>query len=202
MAKPQNSRKKPIGKYAEFFESHQRLKSKKKIAVVRGDRFAELIRAVVADPEIDDPEYKAFFCVCLSGGLRVSEGLSLRKADFFEQEGGLYASVKVLKKKRQDQRYIRVHPDAVECVKSIIDSKVTEIFQWVSVTCIRKVRGYLKVPDLCNHSLRHSAISYYLFEEKLSREETSKLVHVSSKIIDFYAHLDEKKVLRGLFKPK
>ncbi|WP_413560738.1 hypothetical protein [Bdellovibrio sp. HCB209] len=169
------------------------------MAIVRGDKFVDLLNTVLADENIDR-EYKAFFAVCLSGGLRVSEGLALTKANFIEDDGCLFFKVSVLKKRRHEERWCRVHPAAQSFVKEVLATKVGTLFDWDPSTCLRRIKRHFQVEGICNHSLRHSAISYYLFEEKRTKEETAKLCHVSSKIIDTYAHLDERKVLKEMFK--
>lgn len=168
-----------------------------------GDKLEELIKTVINDPNIDDREYKAFFIVCLSGGLRVTEGLRLKKSSFMVEDGQLFAESGVLKKRqKKETRYSRVHPAGQEFVLSFLDTKIGKIFDWDRSTAFRKIKKYFRVEGLCNHSLRHSIISYYLFEEGLSREMTSKLVHINNKTIDHYAHLDEKKFLKKVFNKK
>lgn len=189
--------------YSKFFRVTKRLAGEKEIAIVRGEMVPELIKTLINDQEIDDRVYKAFFIICLSGGLRVTEGLDLKKGDFIEDEGDLYANVSVLKKRsKKETRYIKIHPEGKGFVKEVLRTKIGQPFHWNRTTALRKIQRYFKVPGICNHTLRHSMISYYLFEEGLSREVTAKLVHVTQKMIDNYAHLDERKVLANVFKKK
>lgn len=183
--------------YTPFFRTQPRLTRKSNIAVVRGEWFEPFIRAVLADEAIDS-EYKAFLIVCLCGGLRVSEGLSLSKKSFEVDGEALYARVPVLKKRGKEERLICIHPDAAGFVRSVVTSKIGPLFHWHRTTCLRKIQAYLAVDGICNHSLRHSAVSYFLFQARLSREETAKRVHLSAKIVDVYAHLDG--TLRKLFR--
>jgi integrase len=186
--------------YNTFFLTQPRLNRRSTIAIVRGERFEGFVKEVLADAGIED-EYKAFLLVCLCGGLRVSEGLSLTRSSFEVDGEHLYANVTVLKKRdASERRMIRIHPLAVALVKSVVQNKIGTLFGWHRSTCLRKIQSYLAVKGICNHSLRHSAVSYFLFEAGLSREETAKLVHVNSKIIDVYAHLDERRTLKKLFK--
>lgn len=187
--------------YSQFFLTTKRLTSDKPVAIARGERFVALIEAVLADESINR-EYRAFFAVCLSGGLRVSEGLALSKTSFIEDDGMLFFEVNVLKKKRKETRYCRVHPAAQAFVKEVLETKIGTLFDFDSSTALRRIKRHFSVEGICNHSLRHSAVSYYLFTEHLSREETAKLIHINAKVIDVYAHLDQRNLLKKMFKFK
>lgn len=75
-----------------------------------------------------------------------------------------------------------------------VESKVGKLVKRSQSTLYRQYKAFLG-GAACTHSLRHSMLSYLLFERGLAREKVAKLVHVSSKIIDVYAHLNERKVL-------
>ena len=147
--------------YSSFFLTQPRLSRQSDIAIVRGEQFEPFIQAVIGDDNIN-AEYKAFLITCLCGGLRVSEGLSLKKKSFQVDGECLFAKVKVLKKRGQaESRMIRIHPAAVAFVQSVVESKIGPLFSWHRTTCLRKIQSYLNVQGVCNHSLRHSAVSYW-----------------------------------------
>lgn len=184
-----------MNKYAEFFLESKRLEGKKVISLVKSHRYEEFIRTLVADDSIKS-EYKVFLICCISAGLRVSEGLSLTKENFLEDNNKLFFRVKVLKgKNKEDTRWCMVDPDATILVKKVLASKIGKLFDWTPVTCLRRAKALFGLNSVCNHSLRHSAVSYYLFEKRMSSEETAKLVHINPYIINYYAHLDERATL-------
>lgn len=194
-----NDNKNPI-KYKDFFTTVRRLNSKQKISIVKGDKFLEFIKAIISDDDIKR-EWKAFVITCLCGGLRVSEGISITKKDFYEEDGNLFCDVKVLKKRDEEiERTIMIHPEAADFIRSFIKDKIGEIFSFTRDGALRMVKRYFGVDSICTHSFRHSAISFYIGEAGLSREETSQLVEVTNKIIDTYLHLNKKRILKKAFR--
>jgi integrase len=187
-----------MSQYQEFFLESKRLNSLKPLALVRSDRFEDFIRAVVNDESLD-LAYKAFIICSISGGLRVTEALKLTKESFELHDGQLCYKVNVLKKRRPDTRWCRVHPIGQATVEKYVSEKIGPLFSWTSNTAFVRAKRYFKVPGICNHSFRHSAISYYLFEKNKTNQFTAKLVHINSKIVDLYAHLDERHALKTLF---
>lgn len=159
----------------------------------------DLVRTLVSD-DAESREYRLFVLTCLSGGLRVEEGHSIdKKTHFFEEDGHLFAEVQVLKKRKNEEwRYIMLHPGATDFARQVLADKVGPLFGWTSRTSLTRIKALFDVEGICNHSLRHSLFTYLLFEKQMTREEVSKLVHVSSKIVDVYAHLDEKRTLKRI----
>lgn len=185
--------------YTSYFLQSPRYSGRKAIALVKGDLFSPFIQALASDSSLDK-EYRAFIICAISGGLRVEEALSLSKVSFEVQDDALYFRTQVLKKRRSDSRWCRVHPEGQALVQEVLRDKVGPLFSWTQGTALLRAKRTFKLEGICNHSFRHSAVSYYLFTENLSREATAKLVHISSKIVDVYAHLDERNVLSKMFK--
>ena len=146
-----------------------------------------------------DPSFKALTIISLSGGLRITERLKLKKKDFLEEDGILYIRVQVLKKKRDEKRWARIHPVATPFIKDYIKHLIGAIVKMSQPTAYRKTRRYFKFDGVCNHSLRHSNISYMLFEEDMNHLKLSKLLHIDVNTIAHYAHLNERKTLKAIF---
>jgi integrase len=153
----------------------------------------------VVDDSIKE-EYRMFLICCVSAGLRVSEALSITKECFNEDERGLFFEVKVLKKRKVVTRWCMIDPDAVALVKKVLKEKIGKLFDWTTMTCLRRAKALFDLPGICNHSLRHSAVSYYLFEKNLSAEIVGKIIHITPYIVNYYAHLDERAFLSNMHK--
>jgi len=184
--------------YAEYFEIHSRLNGKKKIAVLKTEHLFDFIRDVVADTELER-EYKVFVLVSLSGGLRVSEALALRKSDFLYQDGILYFNSKVLKKQKREERLVKVHPEAQAIAGSWLETCVGKLFKFSSSTALRRIKALTGLEQICTHSLRHSLISYLLFERNLTHIKAAKLIHIGLDSMMHYSHLNERKVWKEVF---
>jgi integrase len=184
--------------YEKFIQNFPRNHGKKPISIVRSECFDDFIKELVFDNSIKNT-FRALIIACLSGGLRISEALSLEKESFFEEDGYLFFRVKVLKKRRDESRLVRVHPIAQSFMKSYLSSKVGKPFEITPQASCRKLKAIFGA-DFCNHSLRHSYISYLLFQENLFHMNVSKIMHVSVTTLSHYAHLDESRVLKLLYK--
>lgn len=184
--------------YVKFFEIHDRLSSQKQIAIVRSEAMREFIDTLASDSEIE-PKFKALVVVALSGGLRINEALALVKEDFIIRDEILFVRVGVLKRRRLEWRWIRIHPQAQEFIKNYISNKIGKVFKMSQPTAYRKMQKHFPVKGICCHSLRHSAVSYLLFEEGLDPVKTAKLLHMSLDIIANYSHLNEQRTLLGIF---
>jgi len=188
-----------MNRYEEFFLESKRLNGTKVISLVRYDRFEDFIKMLAGDSSIKE-EYRVFLVCCISAGLRVSEGLSLTKESFKEDPRGLSFQVKVLKKRKVDTRWCVIDPAAVALVRKVLAEKMGKLFDWTPTTCLRRAKALFDLPGICNHILRHSAVSYYLFEKSFSTEMVGKIIHINSKVVDTYAHLDERAVLFQMHK--
>ena len=170
----------------------------KKNHLIKSDKFAEFINTIARDVTLD-LEYRAFIICCVSAGLRVEEALAIKKESFYSENGALYFQVSVLKKRKEDTRWCRVHPNGQAVVEQILREKIGPMFDWAQSTCLKRVKRFFPIEGVCSHSWRHSAVSYYLFTENLSTERTARLVHISNRIVDNYAHLDERATLAKMF---
>ncbi|MFV8249886.1 tyrosine-type recombinase/integrase [Bdellovibrio bacteriovorus] len=186
-----------MSRYAQFFIRSKRLTSQKPLALIDGAKLESFFSELLADNTIST-ELKLFVFVAASGGLRVTEALSLSKEDFFEQDGCLFFTSKVLKKRKEETRFARVHPSVAEWVKENIKLKVGCLIKKNSSTLYRNLRR-LFPPGICNHSLRHSLVSYLLFEKDMSNMKVAKLINIGVKTVEHYAHLDQRKTLKGIF---
>lgn len=186
-------------KYAKYFTLEKRVNSTKKIAMLRSELLDDFFKEFIADAQIDRG-IKAVIITSISGGLRVTEALSLNKTDFYKEDGFLYAESEVLKKKdKNEERLIMIHPAAQAFMEDYLDNKVGKLFDYTRDGMLKAVKRIFDIPGICNHSWRHTMISYFLFAVNFSREKTAKLMHVSIGIIDRYAHLNEKKTLKEAF---
>ncbi|MFZ4404039.1 MAG: tyrosine-type recombinase/integrase [Pseudobdellovibrionaceae bacterium] len=184
--------------YRRFFESHDRLASQKQIGLIKSDLMNEFVSAFVDDHSIET-KFKALVLISLSGGLRVSEAFKLKKEDFLSEDGVLYIRVSVLKKKRREKRWARIHPLALEFIQNYISTIVGPVVRMSQPTAYRKTKKYFGVAGVCNHSLRHSNISYMLFEENMNHIKLAKLLHINVNTIEHYSHLNEKRTLKSVF---
>ncbi|MEK2647404.1 site-specific integrase [Bdellovibrio sp. BCCA] len=185
-------------KYSGFFTLVNRLNSDKKISILIGEKFEEFMKMWIAESTLDR-QFRVLIVVMICGGLRISEALLLTKKDFFTEDGHLFAESDVLKKRRKDGRMILIHPIAQQFVLDYINSKVGPLFDYTRDGIFKKLKRTFNIIGICNHSWRHSMISYYLFVAELSREKIAKIMHISVKIIDHYAHLDEKRTLKNVW---
>ena len=183
--------------YSQFFEYHDRLASQKQLGLVKSDLLPPFITTLLNDPAMER-SYKALVLTCLSGGLRISEALALTKEDFTIENGNLFLRSNVLKKRHKEKRWCRIHPLAQEFILSYITPIVGKIFKTSQSTAFRHTRLHFG-PHVCNHSLRHSNISYLLFEENITHMKVAKLLHIGIHTIEHYAHLNEKRTLTELF---
>lgn len=184
--------------YGRFFELYNRLNGTKKIAVLKTDKLQEFISELVADTKLDR-HYKIFLLISLSGGLRVTEALSLSKNDFSFQDGDIYVRVNVLKKQKEEERLIKVHPLAVRIVTEWLSGVVGKLFKFSARSTLRWIKELTGLQEICNHSLRHSLISFLLFERNLTHIKAAKLIHIGLDSMMHYSHLNERKVWKEVF---
>lgn len=186
-----------MSKYEKYFIQSKRLTSSKPLALIDGDRLEEFFQALLTDLEIEN-ELKLFICLAASGGLRVNEAIVLTKEDFHEQDGILYFNSKVLKKRKEETRYARVHPLVQDYVLTQIQNRVGKLIKKNPSTLYRALRKHFP-EGICNHSLRHSLVSYLLFTKNLTSLKVAKLMSIGNKTVEHYAHLDQRKALREVF---
>jgi len=182
-----------------LIESTRLTGTRKPIRVIDPERFEDFIKAL-SQSDLPESE-KLMVGILVTGGLRVSEGLGLRKWDFTEEDGLLYFKSNVLKKGSALKRLVLVHPTLQPLIKKHLDSirkydLVLNMNRKTVYTHFRKIFG----EDACPHSIaRHSYISWLLHEKKLSALEASRVVEVKVSTIEAYNHPNVKKRLSKLF---
>ena len=186
------------GKYHQFFEISNRVNGGRNIAIVKDGCFEPLLQTIVSDTEID-LQSRVALVLLLSGGLRTQELLSLKKDCLEITPEGIYFRSNVLKKRYKKDRLVRVYPGAELLVKEYVSTKIGSKMFTFSHSTLARLTKDLFPSEACLHSLRHSHISWLLFTKNLTIPMCAKLVDVSSGIVDRYAHLNQKRVLQGLY---
>jgi integrase len=184
-----------------LIESVRLTGERKPILVVDPARFEGFIQEIATTTEIPEP-YRTLIAILITGGLRVSEGLALRKRDFFMGDDGLlYFKSPVLKKGSKLKRTCLVHPSIQPLVQARLDSvrHYDALFPYNRKTIWRVVNKALG-DDACPHSIaRHSYISWLLHEKKITALEASRVVEVKVSTIEAYNHPNVKARLKNLF---
>lgn len=183
-----------------LIESVRLTGERKPILVVDPARFEGFIEAIAVTDEIPEP-YRTLIAILITGGLRVSEGLSLRKRDFFTENGLLYFKSPVLKKGSALKRTCLVHPSIQPLVQARLDMvrHYDALFPYNRKTIWRQVNKVFG-KDACPHSIaRHSYISWLLHEKKITALEASRVVELKVSTIEAYNHPNVKSRLGNLF---
>lgn len=193
------------GKYDKYFLVTSRINRRTRIAIVKGYMFVEFINELMNDDEME-VGHRALLIAMLCGGLRVSEGLMIRRNHFkteIDKDNNLFVEVKVLKKRRLEKRTIMIHPAAKDFVQKYVDHKrFGPLFDYSPSTIWKVIKRHFKIKHLTTHSFRHSNLSFLLFEQGLSKEKVAALIHVSDKIVGTYAHLNEPKTWSEIYETK
>lgn len=184
-------------KYEKMIEKQSRLNSNKQIDLVSGEQLESFLKSIIEDKNLEN-ELKAFIILSISGGLRVSEVRQLKKEHIYEIDGNVFGKIKVLKKSRTEYREFIIHPIAKSFLKDYAKSVIGHLVKSSQPTLYRKIQATFG-GDFCNHSLRHSLISYLLFEKNMNHLKAAKLMHMGVKTIEHYAHLNERKTLKEIF---
>lgn len=183
-----------------LIESVRLTGDRKPILVVDPAKFEAFISEVAGTEEIAEP-YRTLIATLVTGGLRVSEGLALRKRDFFVDKGFLYFKSPVLKKGSKVKRTCLVHPS----IQGIVQARLDEIRKYdvlfpVDRKTVWRVVNKVFGEAACPHSIaRHSYISWLLHEKKITALEASRVVEVKVSTIEAYNHPNVKARLNNLF---
>lgn len=185
----------------DFLINSVRLTGERKpILVVDPSKFEEFIKAIATTTEIDEP-YRTLLATLVTGGLRVTEGLTLRKKDFFTENGLLYFKSNVLKKGSKLKRTCLVHP----AIQNLVQKKLDQIkhhdllFPYHRKTVWRIVKQVFG-DDACPHSVaRHSYISWLIHEKKVPALEAARVVELKVSTIEAYNHPNVKARLNNLY---
>lgn len=164
--------------------------------------------------------FKAFIALCLSGGLRVNEALSVRRRDLNLEDG--FFKVKVLKKRKTVKRHrvvdgvdeiyhleanqvhrdAKLHPIAIEILKEYLEFHQIRTYDRLFPFKRNAVYKFVKIhfgKHSCIHMFRHSHISWMLHVEKVADATISRMLEVSRTVISSYNHVDTKAELNRLY---
>jgi integrase len=183
--------------YRGFFQIHNRIKSERHVAVIDPARYEKFLRHLSEDNEARE----VLFYLIVSAGLRITEALNLQRSAFEVDGENLFFFNKVLKKRGFVERKSIVHPAIAVQVKAYLlrfrqFDKLFTIDRHQALYQIKKVFG----PTIDLHALRHSHISYLIFEKQFSSEEVSNLIKLNLDTVALYTHKDSTEVLKALYR--
>jgi len=140
---------------------------------------------------------KAFIAVSLSGGLRVSETLSLRPCNISD---GI-AKIKVLKKKVTVYREFNLHPIAQELLNQIKGVKnYARYFSFNRNTVYKQIKRVFGNGTSPHSIARHSHISYLLHTKNINHMKVARLMEINSHVVASYNHLNTRTELKKIWK--
>ncbi len=170
---------------------------RKSITVIDPSRIDEFFNRL---KDSDIPIHiKTFIAISLSGGLRVSEALTLRPADFSDDIG----KIRVLKKKAEVYREFRLHPIAANLLEEYKKRKGINHFGYLfkftrnhAYKQVKKIFGEGTSP----HAIaRHSHISFLIHSKGLHPMKVARLMEVGIHVVASYNHLNTVKELKTLW---
>lgn len=185
------------------------------ISIVKPERFEDFMNDIASDTEMP-PELLLFLVISLSGALRVSEALSLRKTDFkLQPEGDYFVTVDVLKKKKDTKREIALPAFFTPYITGALLNKRTFDYVFIERVGPGRVRKftrhdlryrlekYFGIKNLCLHSMRHSCISFLTCgQPKQTAIAVSSLLKVSLSIVSRYSHANGGEKFRSIYNKK
>jgi integrase len=205
-------------KYNEYFYKARRSSSKcgKMVMVLHEREIDNFFKTLVEDEGIPQLN-RILIGICLSGGLRISEALSLKKEDFtMDDTGRIYGNIRVLKKYylkydvyRDFYVYPRLNSLLIEWLKKKKPQERVFAYRRLlkrgnykytpinSVSALNAVKEFLGT-NFDNHCLRHSNVSI-LMNEKYSDIEISKILELTVGMVARYAHVDVRRKMRELY---
>lgn len=186
--------------FSEFLIRSTRISGQRReITVIDPQNFEGFIKKL-SESELSD-EKKVLIGILVTGGLRVSEGLSLKKSDFMEEEGNLFFRSKVLKKSSKMRRMVLVHP----ALQNLVRDRISKIRQYDRVLNLSRKTVYnifrrIFGKSACPHSIaRHSYISWLVHEKKITSLEAARIMEIKVSTVESYNHPNVKKSLQRLF---
>jgi integrase len=203
-----------------FFEGIRATSAKRKgVLVLHEEKIDEFFKALVEDKNIPDLN-KLLIGLSLSGGLRVSEALNLKKENFDEEDGAVFGNSIVLKTKIEYElrRDFMVYPRLVPMLEKLLKRKkphekifreratkgafgVKKIgFHMSRSKALYAIKKYLG-EGFDSHSLRHSNVSI-LMNSKHTDIEISKMLELSVRMVANYSHVNTRKKMRELYDSK
>jgi integrase len=183
--------------------------------VIDPARYDEFFHRLKDAPGID-LEVKAWIAVSVSAGLRVTESLALRPADF-DLAGG-YFKVRVLKKRefirsKTTGEMLRVHKVTRDCkLHSVALELLTQylttvtrrhfesVFQFSRQHGFNLIRGIFGEGASPHTIARHSHMSWLLHEKEQSDATVARMMEVSQAVVSSYSHVNGRAKLDKLFK--
>lgn len=168
---------------------------RKPITVIDPDKIEEFFQRLT-DSDLSLP-LKAFIAVSLSGGLRVSEALSLRPCDI--NDTGI-AKIKVLKKKVPVYREFQLHPIAQSLMGQLKGIKhYSRYFSFNRNTVYKQVKKIFGEGTSPHSIARHSHISYLLHTKNINHMKVARLMEVGSHVVASYNHLNTRNELKKIW---
>lgn len=188
----------------------------KKIAIVDYHFFDEFLTELRDAPDVL-LRRKAIIALSLSGGLRITEALEMQRSDI-DLSTNMF-KITVLKKHRDSRPIIRdckLMPIAAEIVKAYLEKYPSKNYEYIfaikdpkgeksektkkvsrqsAYNWVRKLLG----PGACNHSFRHSHISYLLHEKKLPHALVEAIMKVEPHVIHIYNQINAVRELGKLW---
>jgi integrase len=193
----------------------------KPITIVHPDKIDQFFEWLKTAPiRLQD---KALIAIMLSGGLRVSETLALRKRDFDFKEG--FFRLRVLKKRKKIQktktvdgkeetyfltthkvyRDAKLHPEAVKIVQEYIDfygirhhDRLFPMKRNAAYKHVKRIFGR----HSCTHSMRHTHASWLLNTMQVPLATAADVMKITPDKLACYNHADVKATLSKLLNRK
>jgi integrase len=189
--------------YRQFFMASERVTAGKPVLLVEADKFEEFLKAVSIDEDIKLVD-RAMIGLLISGSLRVSEMLNIKRNHFdTDKDGNLFVTTIVLKKRRAGvTREIIVHPAIASMVRQHLLTKrgFESLFDCTRIAVLKRIKRIFGEVLDC-HAFRHAGISRQIFSLGWSTERVAKLTKLSPRVVEAYSHLNERKNLKELFAP-
>lgn len=187
--------------------------TRKPVAIIDPARHEDFYRALKMAPELSLME-KAIIAVSLSGGLRVSEALSLKPCNYNPNTQRF--TVKVLKKPQyvrnkkhemikahEVNRVFQLHPVASELLQAYLKASPKKYLGYLFPVTRQYV--FKKIKEIfgqhaCPHSIaRHSHITWLLHHRNRDVMSVSRLVAISPRIVESYNHINTEKELEEIY---
>jgi len=154
-----------------YFSPCSTSRRNKRIPILKPAMIREFLKILLNDENADDDsKLLAGFMFC--GGMRVSEVLSIKRSDFFQDLAGDYSvRVKILKRHREDHRTASIADALNDLIgqklarkrpneyifrqRATKEREASEISRHGVLRRMKKLFG----PAITNHSFRHSSVA-------------------------------------------
>lgn len=176
-------------KYQEFQMKSVKATSRKgtEITIIDPTKIDEFLSALQNDESIS-LEIKALVAMGLSTGGRIEELLAIKKSDISDD----YVNLLVLKKRLDARREAKIHPVAKALVEQIVRRGDQYLFRLDRKQAWYQLKKHF---GMCNHSLRHTHISY-LVEQGVHQMKIMKIMNLSNtNVVAAYSHCNVRREL-------